>query len=159
WRRLLGWSEDEIKAMHVSELRHPDDAAVSTAGRALLAEGVATVRMQNRFRHKDGSWRWIAWTLSTDRGLIYVAGRHVTAEKEAIEANRKAQANQAQLQKMEALGQLTGGVAHDFNNLLMVIGGNVPRVRKALPDDAKVARAMDAIEIAANRGKSLTRQL
>src|SRR5580693_8063609 len=59
WSRLLGWSEDEIKAMHVSALRHPDDTAHSEAGRGQLAQGVPTVRMENRFRHKDGSWRWL----------------------------------------------------------------------------------------------------
>ena len=159
WTRLLGWTDNEIKAMHVDNLRHPDDAAAANAGRARLAQGAPVVRLENRFRHKDGSWRWIAWTLSADQGLIYIAGRDVTAEKETVEVLRKAQANQAQLQKIEALGQLTGGVAHDFNNLLMVIGGNVPRVRKALVDDPKATRAAEAIEIAANRGKALTRQL
>src|SRR5205823_6544343 len=54
WTTLLGWSEDEIKRMHVSELRDPDDAEHSIAGRRRLAEGVPTVRMENRFRHKDG---------------------------------------------------------------------------------------------------------
>ncbi len=63
WTRLLGWSEDEIKRMHVSELRHPDDAAHSMAGPRQLAEGAPTVRMENRFRHKDGSWRWLSWTI------------------------------------------------------------------------------------------------
>ena len=53
------------------------------AQRQRLASGVPTVRMENRFRHKDGSWRWIYWTLTVDRGLIYVIGRHITAEKEA----------------------------------------------------------------------------
>jgi signal transduction histidine kinase len=91
------------------------------------------------------------------RDRIWSAGRDVTAEKEAVEALRKAQANQAQLQKIEALGQLTGGVAHDFNNLLMVIGGNIPRVRKSLIDDPKATRAAEAVEVAANRGKALTR--
>jgi PAS domain S-box-containing protein len=91
WTNLLGWSEDEIKKLHVSELRHPDDAAHSMAGRRRLAEGVPTVRMENRFRHKDGSWRWIAWTLSAEGGLIYLIGRHVTAEKLAAEALRESE--------------------------------------------------------------------
>jgi PAS domain S-box-containing protein len=91
WTRLLGWSEHEIKRMHVSGLRHPDDAAHSTAGRRRLAEGVPTVRMENRFRHKDGSWRWLYWTLSTDNGLIYVIGRDVTADKMAAEALRESE--------------------------------------------------------------------
>ncbi len=159
WTRVLGWNEDEIKSMHVDTLRHPDDTAHSRAGRARLAEGVQTVRMENRFRHKDGSWRWIAWTMTADQGLIYVAGRHVTAEKEAQEALRKAEADAAHRQKMEALGQLTGGVAHDFNNLLMVVAGFVPRVKEAVAHDDKALEAAQAIEIAAQRGAALTRQL
>ena len=91
WTTLLGWSEDEIKRMHVSELRHPDDAAHSVAGRRRLAEGVPTVRMENRFRHKDGSWRWIAWTMTAENGLIYLIGRHVTTEKLAAEALRESE--------------------------------------------------------------------
>ena len=91
WTRLLGWSEDEIKRMHVSELRHPDDAAHSVAGRRQLAAGTTTVRMENRFRHKDGSWRWIYWTMTVANGAIYVIGRHTTTEKLAIEALRESE--------------------------------------------------------------------
>jgi PAS domain S-box-containing protein len=60
----LGWTEEEIKAFHVDQLRHPDDAVHSWAKRRELERGVPAVRMENRFRHKDGSWRWIAWTLA-----------------------------------------------------------------------------------------------
>jgi len=91
WTTLLGWSEDEIKRMHVSELRHPDDAAHSMAGRRRLADGVPTVPVENRFRHKDESWRWLAWTLTVENELIYLIGRHVTAEKLAAEALRESE--------------------------------------------------------------------
>jgi len=159
WTRLLGWSEAEIRHMHVSELRHPDDAPAAMAGRAQLRHGVETVRVENRFRHKDGSWRWIAWTMTAHQGLIYVAGRHVTAEREAQEILRRSDEARAQRQKMEALGQLTGGVAHDFNNLLMIVSGHIARLKTAAAADPKAARAAEAIESAAHRGQSLTRQL
>ena len=158
WTRLLGWSEDEIKSMHVGELRHPDDAPNVIAGRAQLAQGVPTVRMENRFRHKDGSWRWLQWTMTENNGLIYVAGRHVTAEKEAAAALERAQRQAAHLQKMDAIGQLTGGIAHDFNNLLMIVSGHAQRLKTRLKD-ANDARALAAIEMAATRGENLTRQL
>jgi signal transduction histidine kinase len=116
------------------------------------------VRMENRFRHKDGSWRWISWTMTAENGLIYVAGRHVTAEKEAAAALEQAQRQAAQSQKMEALGQLTGGVAHDFNNLLMIVSGHAQRLQRRLTDPRDV-RALEAIQIASTRGESLTRQL
>jgi PAS domain S-box-containing protein len=158
WTRLLGWTEDEIKSMHVSELRHPEDAATAIEERARLAHGVPTVRMENRFRHKDGSWRWLQWTMTESKGSIYVVGRHVTAEKEAAAALERAQRRTAHLQKMDAIGQLTGGIAHDFNNLLMIVSGHAQGLKKRLKD-AKDVRALAAIEMAATRGENLTRQL
>ncbi|HWE75276.1 MAG TPA: PAS domain S-box protein [Stellaceae bacterium] len=85
WTALLGWSEDEIRGMHVDLLRHPDDADYSRAGRTRLAQGAPRVRQENRFLHKDGSWRRIAWTMTAEQGLIYVIGRDVTAEKTAAD--------------------------------------------------------------------------
>jgi PAS domain S-box-containing protein len=158
WFRLLGWTEDEIRSTHVNELRHPDDAAHSMAGRAELARGVPTVRMENRYRHKDGSWRWIQWTMTAEGDLIYASGRHVTREKEASEALERAQQQAAHTQKMTALGQLTGGVAHDFNNLLMIVSGQAQILKRRLKEPRDL-RALDAIQIASTRGESLTRQL
>ena len=158
WTKTLGWSEAEIKSLHVNELRHPDDAPLSLAARDQLARGGPSVRIENRFRHKDGSWRWIAWTMTADDGLIYVAGRHVSAEKEAAAALERAHQQLANAQKMEALGQLTGGVAHDFNNLLMIVGGYAESLKRRRVE-AKDVRALEAIEAAVSRGESLTRRL
>jgi PAS domain S-box-containing protein len=158
WSKLLDWSEDEIKSMHVSDLRHPEDAVATIAARTQLARGVPTVRIENRFRHKDGSWRWIHWTMTAEDGLIYVSGRHVTLEREAAAALERAQRRSAHSQKMEALGLLTGGVAHDFNNLLMIVSGHAQSLKRRLTD-GRDKRALDAIQIASTRGESLTRQL
>jgi PAS domain S-box-containing protein len=158
WTKLLGWTEDEIKSMHMSELCHPEDAAAANAGRAQLAQGVPTVRIQNRFLHKDGSWRWIHWTMTAEDGLIYVSGRHITPEKEAAAALERAQLRSAHSQKMEALGQLTGGVAHDFNNLLMIVSGHAQSLKRRL-NEQRDLRAIEAIQIASTRGEGLTRQL
>jgi PAS domain S-box-containing protein len=159
WEKVLGWNEAEVKSLHVDGLRHPDDAAHSLQARRRLAEGAPTVRFQNRFRHKDGSWRWISWAMMTDQGLIYIAGRDVTVEKQAEESLRKAEADTAHRHKMEALGQLTGGVAHDFNNLLMIVSGYIPRLKEAVGSDLRASQAALAIESASRRGAALTRQL
>ncbi|HEX3974009.1 MAG TPA: ATP-binding protein [Stellaceae bacterium] len=158
WSKTLGWSDAEIRAMHVSALRHPEDEPEATEARLALADA-GTVRIENRFRHKDGSWRWIAWAMTSDNGLIYVAGRDVTHEKEAQEERRKAEIARAHSQKVEALGQLTGGVAHDFNNLLMIVGGHIGRLKDAVTGNPRAQRAAEAIETAAQRGEALTRQL
>ena len=74
--------------------------------------------------------------------------------------DRRSLENQlAQSQKMEAVGQLTGGVAHDFNNLLTVVLGNVELLAKGGDGDPKTARRLGAVKHAAERGRSLTRQL
>ena len=159
WEKVLGWSEAEVKGLQIDGLRHPDDAAHSLQARRRLAEGMPTVRFQNRFRHKDGSWHWISWAMMTDQGLIYVSGRDVTAERQAEEALRKAEADAAHRHKMEALGQLTGGVAHDFNNLLMIVSGYIPRLKEAVGSDLRASQAALAIESASRRGAALTRQL
>ncbi|KAA2242134.1 hybrid sensor histidine kinase/response regulator [Salinarimonas soli] len=84
---------------------------------------------------------------------------HRTAAFRAEVARRQAaEAALKQAQRLEAVGQLTGGVAHDFNNLLMVINGNVERLRRMGPDERQ-RRALEAIATAARRGASLTRQL
>jgi PAS domain S-box-containing protein len=91
WTALLGWSEEEIKRLRERELVHPDDAAHTSAGRAQLATGTVTVRVENRLRHKDGSWRWLSWTMTADAGLIYVIGRNITSQKEAAEKLRESE--------------------------------------------------------------------
>jgi len=76
------------------------------------------------------------------------------------EADRREAAERAlrQSQRLEAIGQLTGGVAHDFNNLLMIVSGSVHRLRREIADE-KQLRLLDAIVNATRRGESLTRQL
>jgi len=88
-------------------------------------------------------------------GVALRRTRRLYAEAERREA---AEAALRQAQRLEAIGQLTGGVAHDFNNLLMVVSGSVQRLRRDLTSE-RHTRLLDMIENATNRGESLTRQL
>jgi two-component system NtrC family sensor kinase len=88
-------------------------------------------------------------------GVALRRTRRLYAEAERREA---AEAALRQAQRLEAIGQLTGGVAHDFNNLLMIVSGSVQRLRRDLISE-KHSRLLDMIENATNRGESLTRQL
>ena len=81
--------------------------------------------------------------------------RRLHAEAERREA---AEAALRQAQRLEAIGQMTGGVAHDFNNLLMVVSGSAERLRRDLTSE-KHRRLLDMIMNATNRGEGLTRQL
>ncbi|TWF47838.1 PAS domain S-box-containing protein [Neorhizobium alkalisoli] len=78
---------------------------------------------------------------------------------EEVSQRERAEQQLRQSQKMEAIGQLTGGVAHDFNNLLMAVLGNLELLRKHVGDDAKAIRLIDGAQQGAKRGASLTQRL
>jgi PAS domain S-box-containing protein len=75
-----------------------------------------------------------------------------------IEERQRAEALLHQAQKMEVVGQLTGGLAHDFNNLLMIIGGNLDLIRRRVSDE-HITKRLDQVLIAVQRGAKLTQQL
>ncbi|HVF83454.1 MAG TPA: PAS domain S-box protein [Sphingomicrobium sp.] len=82
WERKLGWSEEDLVGRVAAEIKHPDDEERTQAGLAQLAAGMPIDGFEDRYRHRDGSWRWISWSIEPAGELIYCAGRDVTAEKE-----------------------------------------------------------------------------
>jgi len=81
WRKTLGWATSELIGRDAAELMQPEDAdLMARASREAAARGAPGARVTTRWRHKDGSWRWIDWTLRTiaDERLIYASGRDVT---------------------------------------------------------------------------------
>ena len=158
---ILGWSRDELLSMPISELWHPEDAGTTLSQRGQLIEGGRTVRFQNRYRHKDGSYRWLAWSSTAEDGFIYAVGRDVTAERNAAETLRRTEEQLRQAQKMEAVGQLTGGIAHDFNNLLTGVIGSLDLMQKRIAQGrlADVERYSTLASTSANRAAALTHRL
>jgi two-component system NtrC family sensor kinase len=92
-------------------------------------------------------------------GLAFFALRRAERFQDEFARREMAEGALKQAQRLEAVGQLTGGVAHDFNNLLMVVGGNVERLKRSGTADERTRRSLEAIESAVKRGTSLTRQL
>ncbi len=125
WQSMLGWSEEEVASMSIFDLLHPDEVERTREGFALTQIGQPAIRFPNRYRCRDGSYRWISWVGIPEDGIVYCSGRDITEEKAAEAELQVAQEALRQSQKMEAVGQLTGGIAHDFNNLLAGISGNL----------------------------------
>jgi PAS domain S-box-containing protein len=161
WSRTLGWSEAELLNRTSEWLEHPDDGGITRAQVKKLGASETTVRYESRFRHKDGSYRWLSWTGVSDRDRIYGVARDVTAEKVAAERLKATEEALLQSQKMEAVGQLTGGIAHDFNNLLTGIVGSLDLLQTRLNQGRteNVARYIDAAMTSANRAAALTHRL
>ena len=132
WQDILGWAEGELRSKKFFEFVHADDLELTVEESARLAAGKPTASFRNRYRHKDGSYRWISWTSASEGRYIHGVGRDITAEKTNEDALRESEETLRQAQKMEAVGQLTGGIAHDFNNLLQGILGSVEVVRRLI---------------------------
>jgi PAS domain S-box-containing protein len=161
WFALLGWTEAEVRTTSIFELLHPEDREPTRAGFEHLKAGNPILRFENRYRGKDGTYKWFAWAAIPFGNAYYASGRDITSEKEAAADLAVAQEALRQSQKMEAVGQLTGGLAHDFNNLLAGISGSLELLAQRLAqgrlNDAE--RYIVAANGAAKRAASLTQRL
>jgi PAS domain S-box-containing protein len=161
WTKTLGWNEAELLNRTSEWLEHPDDGGLTRTEVNRLIQGNLTVKFEGRFRHKDGSYRWLSWTGVPDQDHIYAVARDVTAEKAAADRLKATEEALLQSQKMEAVGQLTGGIAHDFNNLLTGIVGSLDLLQTRLNQGRteNVARYINAAMTSANRAAALTHRL
>src|SRR5215211_2408693 len=164
-QRIKGYSPREIVGQHFSRFYTEADRAGGKPQRALKI-----AREQGRYEEegwrvrKDGTFFWASVIIDPIRENGKLIGfakitRDFTERREAELKLEQMQKQLAESQKLDALGQLTGGVAHDFNNLLMIISGSIHTLKKGVGSDEKLQRAVSAIEAAAKRGATLTSQL
>jgi PAS domain S-box-containing protein len=164
--RIKGYSADEIVGQHFSRFYTPEDAASGEPHRAL-----ERARTEGRFEaegwrvRKSGERFWASVVIDAIRNdegeLIGFAKitRDATERRNAQMLLEESREQLFQAQKMEALGQLTGGMAHDFNNLLTAILGASELALRHAGGDEKLKRLLEGVRASAQRGGSLTRQL
>jgi PAS domain S-box-containing protein len=163
-QKVMGYAAEEVIGKNFGIFYRPDERRAGAPNRALeLAIQRGKHEVEGWRIRKNGTPVFITGSVSSvldDAGdLIGFANilRDATERRDAHEKLVQAREQLAMAQKMEAIGKLTGGIAHDFNNLLMIIGGSAQIFARLL--DPKLPRAIEAIQTAAKRGESLTRQL
>ena len=162
WQATLGWNEEEVAGTPFLDFIHPDDrASTEAAWRDALVHGVRALRIENRYRHKAGGWRWLSWVAVPDAGNVYCSARDISVERERQAELERAQEQLRHSQKMEAVGQLTGGLAHDFNNLLAGIAGSLDLVKLRLGQGrvGEIERYIAVAQGATRRAAALTHRL
>ena len=162
WARMLGYCREEIEP-HLrawEALVHPEDMpGVRHVVETHLEGRTPFYETEHRIRHKSGEWIWVL-----DRGRVIsrdAAGKPLRAAGTHLDVTerKRLEAQLLQAQKMEAVGQLAGGVAHDFNNLLAAMMLQLGLLRGDLPQDAGVQAALGDLEALATQAANLTRQL
>lgn len=154
WTAMLGFSTEDLVGAPVHALIHPDDLPAMRERMARAARGESIGEFECRVRSRDGTFGWFSWTTTLAGSVVHAAGRDVSKRKALEEQLR-------QSQKMEAVGQLTGGLAHDFNNMLTGILGGIDMVRRRLQAGRvnDVERYLDAASTSGQRAAALTHRL
>lgn len=155
---LLGYGEDELLELRITDLLHPDDVSALDQDRQRLLAGHGDVEGERRFRRHDGTVVWMHQSCSLvtaeDAIPLYVLThlRDISEQKQLEERVRQAE-------KMEAVGHLAGGVAHDFNNLLTAILGYADLVNAQIADRPEVQADLEEVLKASRSAAALTQQL
>jgi PAS domain S-box-containing protein len=151
---ILGYWPEEMIGSSAALFLYPDDLNSTRDEMRAARKGRDTRNFDCRYVHKDGRVVPLAWTgvWSEPEQRHFFIGRDMT-ERIRLEAQLR------QSQKMDAIGQLTGGVAHDFNNMLTVITGTIDILAGAVAHDPKLAAIARMIDQAASRGAELTQHL
>jgi len=158
--RIKGYKAEEIIGHHFSQFYTPEDRAAGLPQRSLDSIAVNGKFEGEGWRvRKDGSRFWASVLIDPIYGPDRLIAGYAKITRDMTE-RRMMQDQLNQAQKMEAIGQLTGGVAHDFNNLLTVILGNLDTIlRRAPSGDEKLQRAIEHATQGAERAAALTHQL
>ena len=151
---ILGYAPAEMTGRNAKEFIVADDLQGTRAEMRLARHEGLPRNFECRYLDKNGRAVPIAWTgiWSQPDNQYFFIGRDMT-ERMALETQLR------QAQKMEAVGQLTGGVAHDFNNLLTVIIGMAELMQDTIPGDSPLAPMVREIDAAASRGAQLTQRM
>jgi PAS domain S-box-containing protein len=151
---ILGYPPDEMTGRSAKEFVHADDLEDTRSNMRLARRGRLPRTFECRYLHKNGHPVPLAWTgvWSEPDERYFFIGRDMT-ERVTLESQLR------QAQKMEAVGQLTGGVAHDFNNILTVIIGMTELLSDELAGNAALSPIVAAVDEAATRGAQLTQRM
>jgi PAS domain S-box-containing protein len=146
WEKALGYDVKDLEKARFLDFVHPDDVPSTLEVIDALSKQNEVVNFVNRYRAKDGSYRWIEWRSYPSGKLVYAAARDITERKrmqlELEEANAK-------------LGLLTSLTRHDLNNQMMVLRGHLVLAEKGIQNDRQRTHIEKALKASENVSRLL----
>jgi len=137
WITTLGWKSQDLEGNSSIDFIHPEDREGMQEHLQLLTGGAEEIVFENRFLHRDGSYRWLSWVISVSQEdqEIYGGARDITELK-------KAQVQMVHSSQLAALGEMAGGVAHEINNPLAIIQGKAEQLLDLASDEGLTAEGL-----------------
>jgi PAS domain S-box-containing protein len=149
WERTLGYSREELTAKPFLDFVHPDDLERTLEALSTLASQGELIHFENRYRAKDGSYRWLEWTSAPVGNLIYAAARDFTDRLKAEAEARQRREELAHVTRIAMMGEMTTSLAHEINQPLTAILSNAQAARRflsqSLPDLGEIKQILDDI--------------
>ena len=149
WERTLGYSKEELMAKRFLDFVHPDDLGRTEEAVALLSSQQRVIYFENRYRCKDGSYRWLEWSSAPAGTLVYAAARDITERLKAETEARQRREELAHMTRIATIGELTTSLAHEINQPLTAIQSNAEAGKRFLsqsaPDLGEVGQILEDI--------------
>ena len=149
WEKTLGYSREELMARQFIDFVHPDDLECTLKALSTLASQQKVIRFENRYRAKDGSYRWLEWTSAPAGNLIYAVARDFTDRLKAETEEQERRVELARVTRINMMGEMTTVLAHEINQPLTAIMSNAQAAKRFLsqapPDIDEVRQILDDI--------------
>jgi PAS domain S-box-containing protein len=163
WERVLGYAREELMASQFLDFVHPDDLDRTHKAVSTLASQQKVVYFENRYRCKDGTYRWLEWNAAPTGNLIYATARDITERlKEEVEARQRRE-DLAHVTRVAMMGELTTSLAHEINQPLTAILSNAEAAQRFLsqasPDIGEVRQILEDIVRDDRRANDVVRKV
>ena len=167
WRAILGWTPSDVVSKSWTAFVHPDDVQKTVAEYSWVgghepdrhSQGRATTRFENRWLHRDGSYRWISWRVVPQGDRVYATGRDVTGMKDAAQRLRDARRELALMARRTTVAAMTASIAHEVSQPLAAIAVNGNALLRSLkmsdPDLGDVQLAVEQIVADSHRASDI----
>ena len=124
WEKCLGYTREELMARQFFDFVHPDDLERTLKAVSTLVSQQKVVQFENRYRSKDGTYRWLEWTSAPAGNLIYAVARDFTDRLKAEAEDQQRREELAHMTRIAMMGELTTSLAHEINQPLTAIMSN-----------------------------------